>query len=107
MGVLPGVDSDVAQSGQRYDSRVDDLANRARKADENSNGMMMELNSHVLPWNAGGERREQVMQDVRDGRGPLGSGANQTEAHLGRNPNLANDLKQRPGSGSRTFRPKQ
>ncbi|PJO79159.1 conjugal transfer protein TraG [Neisseria brasiliensis] len=102
-----GVDSDVAQSGHRYDSRVDDLANRARKADENSNGMMMELNSHVLPWNAGGERREQVMQDVRDGKGPLGSGANQTEAHLGRNPNLANDLKQRPGSGSRTFRPKQ
>ncbi|RPD86139.1 conjugal transfer protein TraG [Neisseria weixii] len=102
-----GVDGDVAQGGRRYDGRVDDLANRARKADENSNGMMMELNSHVLPWNAGGERREQVMQDVRDGKGPLGSGANQTEAHLGRNPNLANELKQRPGSGSRTFRPKQ
>lgn len=102
-----GVDSDVAQGGQRYDSRVDDLANRARKADENSNGMIMELNSHIWPQNASGERREQVMQDVRDGKGPLGSGANQAEAHLGRNPNLANDLKQRPGSGSRTFRPKQ
>lgn len=102
-----GVDGQVEQGSQRYDSRADDLANRARKADESSNGMMMELNSHVLPWNASGERREQVMQDVRDGKGPLGSGANQAEAHLGRNPNLANDLKQRPGSGSRTFRPKQ
>lgn len=99
-----GVAGQVEQGGQRYDGRVDDLANQARQADKNSNGALMELNTHLDPLDT--RKREQIMQDVRDGKGNLGSGANQTEAHLGRNPNLASDFK-RPGSGSRTFRPKQ
>ena len=101
------VNGNIEQGSQRYDARVDDLAARARKADETSNGKMMELNSHINLGNRRGEWREQVMQDVRDGKGNMGSGSDQVEAHLGRNPNLANDLKQRHGSGSKTFRPKQ
>ena len=101
------VNGNIEQGSQRYDARVDDLAARAHKADETSNGTMMELNSHINLGNRRGERREQVMQDVRNGKGNMGSGSDQVEANLGRNPNLANDLKQRPGSGSKTFRPKQ
>ena len=89
-----------------YDQKVDTLVNRARRADEDSNGWMMHLNSHIVnPSKMSGEGRKKLMEDVRnDTSYAPGAGADQVEAHLGRNPHLGNEMKQRPGSGKRMFK---
>lgn len=108
------VEGDINQGRNSHRQEVDRLANHAKKAHDETNGVAMGANSHILPQNSYGKRRDNVMEDVRNGRGHIGAGVDQVEAHLG-NPALASEfdppIPQRPGntksSGSAVFRPKE
>ena len=108
------VEGDINQGRNSHRQEVDRLANHAKKAHDETNGVAMGANSHILPQNSYGKRRDNVMEDVRNGKGHIGAGVDQVEAHLG-NPALASEfdppIPQRPGntksSGSAVFRPKE
>lgn len=108
------VEGDINQGRNSHRQEVGRLANHAKNAHDETNGVAMGANSHILPQNSYGKRRDNVMEDVRNGKGHIGAGVDQVEAHLG-NPALASEfdlpIPQRPGnsksSGSAVFRPKE
>ncbi|EMT3247255.1 conjugal transfer protein TraG N-terminal domain-containing protein [Neisseria gonorrhoeae] len=108
------VEGDINQGRNSHRQEVGRLATHAQKAQDETNGVTMRINTHALPWNSFGERYNNLMEDVRKGKGYIGSGSDQAAAHLG-NPALASEfdppIPQRPGntksSGSAVFRPKE
>ena len=108
------IEGDINQGRNSYRQEVGRLATHAQKAKDETNGVAMRINTHALPWNSAGERYDNLMEDVRKGKGPIGAGVDQATAHLG-NPALASEfdqpIPQRPGntksSGSAVFRPKE
>ena len=108
------VEGDINQGRNSHRQEVGRLAKHAKKAKDETNGVPMRINTHALPWNSFGERYDNAMKDVREGKGYIGSGSDQAAAHLG-NPALASEfdlpIPQRPGnsksSGSAVFRPKE
>lgn len=108
------VEGDINQGRNSHRQEVGRLATHAQKAQDETNGVTMRINTHALPWNSFGERYDNAMKDVREGKGYIGSGSDQAAAHLG-NPALASEfdlpIPQRPGnsksSGSAVFRPKE
>ncbi len=108
------IEGDINQGRNSYRQEVGRLATHAQKAQDETNGVAMRINTHALPWNSAGERYDNLMEDVRKGKGPIGAGVDQATAHLG-NPALASEfdlpIPQRPGntksSGSAVFRPKE
>ena len=108
------VEGDINQGRNSHRKEIGRLAKHAHQVHGETNGVAMGANSHILPWNVAGERRENVMKDVREGKGHIGAGSDQVEASLG-NPALASEfdlpIPQRPGnsksSGSAVFRPKE
>ncbi|EMT7500790.1 conjugal transfer protein TraG N-terminal domain-containing protein, partial [Neisseria gonorrhoeae] len=107
------VEGDINQGRNSHRQEVGRLATHAKNAQDQTNGVTMRINTHALPWNSFGERYDNAMKDVREGKGYIGSGSDQAAAHLG-NPALASEfdlpIPQRPGnsksSGSAVFRPK-
>lgn len=108
------VEGDINQGRNSHRQEVGRLATHAKNAQDQTNGVTMRINTHALPWNSFGERYDNAMKDVREGKGYIGSGSDQAAAHLG-NPALASEfdlpIPQRPGnsksSGSAVFRPKE
>lgn len=108
------VEGDINQGRNSHRQEVGRLAKHAKNAQDETNGVTMRINTHALPWNSFGERYDNAMKDVREGKGYIGSGSDQAAAHLG-NPALASEfdlpIPQRPGnsksSGSAVFRPKE
>ncbi|HFB8147911.1 TPA: conjugal transfer protein TraG N-terminal domain-containing protein [Neisseria gonorrhoeae] len=108
------VEGDINQGRNSHRQEVGRLATHAKNAQDETNGVTMRINTHALPWNSFGERYDNAMKDVREGKGYIGSGSDQAAAHLG-NPALASEfdlpIPQRPGnsksSGSAVFRPKE
>lgn len=108
------VEGDINQGRHSHRQEVGRLATHAKNAQDQTNGVTMRINTHALPWNSFGERYDNAMKDVREGKGYIGSGSDQAAAHLG-NPALASEfdlpIPQRPGnsksSGSAVFRPKE
>ncbi|ENS8210433.1 TPA: conjugal transfer protein TraG N-terminal domain-containing protein [Neisseria gonorrhoeae] len=108
------VEGDINQGRNSHRQEVGRLATHAKNAQDQTNGVTMRINTHALPWNSFGERYDNAMKDVREGKGYIGSGSDQAAAHLG-NPVLASEfdlpIPQRPGnsksSGSAVFRPKE
>lgn len=108
------IEGDINQGRNSHRQEVGRLATHAQKAQDETNGVAMRINTHALPWNSAGERYDNLMEDVRKGKGPIGAGVDQAAAHLG-NPALASEfdqpIPQRPGntksSGSAVFRPKE
>ena len=108
------VEGDINQGRNSHRQEVGRLAKHAKKAKDETNGVPMRINTHALPWNSFGERYDNAMKDVREGKGYIGSGSDQAAAHLG-NPALASEfdlpIPQRPGnsksSGSAVFHPKE
>lgn len=108
------VEGDINQGKNSHSKEVGRLAKQAQKVQFETNGVAMGVNSHVYPQNSFGERKNNVMKDVREGKGHIGAGVDQAEAHLG-NPALASEfdlpIPQRPGntksSGSAVFHPKE
>lgn len=108
------VECDINQGRNSHRQEVGRLATHAKNAQDQTNGVTMRINTHALPWNSFGERYDNAMKDVREGKGYIGSGSDQAAAHLG-NPALASEfdlpIPQRPGnsksSGSAVFRPKE
>ncbi|HFB2489081.1 TPA: conjugal transfer protein TraG N-terminal domain-containing protein [Neisseria gonorrhoeae] len=108
------VEGDINQGRNSHRQEVGRLATHAKNAQDQTNGVTMRINTHALPWNSFGERYDNAMKDVREGKGHIGSGSDQAAAHLG-NPALASEfdlpIPQRPGnsksSGSAVFRPKE
>lgn len=108
------VEGDINQGRNSHRQEVGRLATHAKNAQDQTNGVTMKINTHALPWNSFGERYDNAMKDVREGKGYIGSGSDQAAAHLG-NPALASEfdlpIPQRPGnsksSGSAVFRPKE
>lgn len=108
------IEGDINQGRNSHRQEVGRLATHAQKAQDGTNGVAMRINTHALPWNSAGERYDNLMEDVRKGKGPIGAGVDQATAHLG-NPALASEfdlpIPQRPGntksSGSAVFRPKE
>lgn len=108
------VEGDINQGRNSHRQEVGRLATHAKNAQNQTNGVTMRINTHALPWNSFGERYDNAMKDVREGKGYIGSGSDQAAAHLG-NPALASEfdlpIPQRPGnsksSGSAVFRPKE
>ncbi|WP_307752875.1 conjugal transfer protein TraG N-terminal domain-containing protein [Neisseria gonorrhoeae] len=108
------VEGDINQGRNSHRQEVGRLATHAENAQDQTNGVTMRINTHALPWNSFGERYDNAMKDVREGKGYIGSGSDQAAAHLG-NPALASEfdlpIPQRPGnsksSGSAVFRPKE
>ncbi|EOF8564325.1 conjugal transfer protein TraG N-terminal domain-containing protein [Neisseria gonorrhoeae] len=108
------VEGDINQGRNSHRQEVGRLATHAKNAQDQMNGVTMRINTHALPWNSFGERYDNAMKDVREGKGYIGSGSDQAAAHLG-NPALASEfdlpIPQRPGnsksSGSAVFRPKE
>ncbi|HFA7885837.1 TPA: conjugal transfer protein TraG N-terminal domain-containing protein [Neisseria gonorrhoeae] len=108
------VEGDINQGRNSHRQEVGRLATHAKNAQDQTNGVTMRINTHALPWNSFGERYDNAMKDVREGKGYIGSGSDQAAAHFG-NPALASEfdlpIPQRPGnsksSGSAVFRPKE
>lgn len=108
------VEGDINQGRNSHRQEVGRLAKHTKNAQDETNGVTMRINTHALPWNSFGERYDNAMKDVREGKGYIGSGSDQAAAHLG-NPALASEfdlpIPQRPGnsksSGSAVFRPKE
>ena len=108
------VEGDINQARNSHSQEVGRLAKHAHKVQDETNGLAMKINTHALPQNYFGERYDNAMKDVREGKGYIGSGSDQAAAHLG-NPALASEfdlpIPQRPGnsksSGSAVFRPKE
>ncbi|HII4526516.1 TPA: conjugal transfer protein TraG N-terminal domain-containing protein [Neisseria gonorrhoeae] len=108
------VEGDINQGRNSHRQEVGRLATHAKNAQDQTNGVTMRINTHALPWNSFGERYDNAMKDVREGKGYIGSGSDQAAAHLG-NSALASEfdlpIPQRPGnsksSGSAVFRPKE
>ena len=108
------VEGDINQGRNSHRQEVGRMAKHAKNAQDETNGVTMRINTHALPWNSFGERYDNAMKDVREGKGYIGSGSDQAAAHLG-NPALASEfdlpIPQRPGnsksSGSAVFRPKE
>ncbi|GFL99643.1 conjugal transfer protein TraG N-terminal domain-containing protein [Neisseria gonorrhoeae] len=108
------VEGDINQGRNSHRQEVGRLATHAKNAQDQTNGVTMRINTHALPWNSFGERYDNAMKDVREGKGYIGSGSDQAAAHLG-NPALASEfdlpIPQRPGnsksSGSAVFHPKE
>lgn len=108
------VEGDINQGRNSHRQEVGRLATHAKNAQDQTNGVTMRINTHALPWNSFGERYDNAMKDVREGKGYIGSGSDQAAAHLG-NLALASEfdlpIPQRPGnsksSGSAVFRPKE
>lgn len=108
------VEGDINQGRNSHRQEVGRLATHAKNAQDQTNGVTMRINTHALPWNSFGERYDNAMKDVREGKGYIGSGSDQAAAHLG-NPALASEfdlpIPQRPGnsksSGSAVLRPKE
>ncbi|ENS5780887.1 conjugal transfer protein TraG, partial [Neisseria gonorrhoeae] len=104
------VEGDINQGRNSHRQEVGRLATHAKNAQDQTNGVTMRINTHALPWNSFGERYDNAMKDVREGKGYIGSGSDQAAAHLG-NPALASEfdlpIPQRPGnsksSGSAVF----
>ena len=108
------VEGDINQGRNNHSQEVGRLAKHAHKVQDETNGLAMKINTHALPQNYFGERYDNAMKDVREGKGYIGAGSDQAAAHLG-NPALASEfdlpIPQRPGnsksSGSAVFRPKE
>ncbi len=108
------IEGDINQGRNSHRQEVGRLATHAQKVQDETNGVAMRINTHALPWNSAGDRYDNLMEDVRKGKGPIGAGVDQVTAHLG-NPALASEfdqpIPQRPGntrsSGSAVFRPKE
>ena len=108
------VEGDINQGRNNHSQEVGRLAKHAHKVKDETNGLAMKINTHALPQNYFGERYDNAMKDVREGKGYIGAGSDQAAAHLG-NPALASEfdlpIPQRPGnsksSGSAVFRPKE
>lgn len=94
------VEGDINQGRNSHRQEVGRLATHAKNAQDQTNGVTMRINTHALPWNSFGERYDNAMKDVREGKGYIGSGSDQAAAHLG-NPALASEfdlpIPQRPG----------
>ncbi|EMT0267511.1 conjugal transfer protein TraG N-terminal domain-containing protein, partial [Neisseria gonorrhoeae] len=95
------VEGDINQGRNSHRQEVGRLATHAKNAQDQTNGVTMRINTHALPWNSFGERYDNAMKDVREGKGYIGSGSDQAAAHLG-NPALASEfdlpIPQRPGN---------
>ena len=108
------VEGDINQGRNSHSQEVRRLVTHAQNAQNETNGVPMRINTHAYPQNSFGERYDNLMEDVRKGKGPIGAGVDQAAAHLG-NPALASEFElpipQRPGnsksSGSAIFRPKE
>lgn len=108
------VEGDINQGRNSHRKEIGRLAKHAHKVQDETNGLAMKINTHALPQNYFGERYDNAMKDVREGKGYIGAGSDQAAAHLG-NPALASEfdlpIPQRPGnsksSGSAVFRPKE
>ncbi|ENW7432588.1 conjugal transfer protein TraG, partial [Neisseria gonorrhoeae] len=77
------VEGDINQGRNSHRQEVGRLATHAKNAQDQTNGVTMRINTHALPWNSFGERYDNAMKDVREGKGYIGSGSDQAAAHLG------------------------
>lgn len=112
------VGSDISTGQDAYRKETGRLAAHAHKVQDETNGLAMRANTHALPWNSFGDRYDGLMEDVRQGKGPIGAGVDQASAQLGRGQGaaaLASEfdlpVQLRKGnsrsSGSAVFRPKE
>nr|AAW83080.1 TraG [Neisseria gonorrhoeae] len=71
------VEGDINQGRNSHRQEVGRLATHAKNAQDQTNGVTMRINTHALPWNSFGERYDNAMKDVREGKGYIGSGSDQ------------------------------
>ncbi|EMT9931348.1 conjugal transfer protein TraG N-terminal domain-containing protein, partial [Neisseria gonorrhoeae] len=69
------VEGDINQGRNSHRQEVGRLATHAKNAQDQTNGVTMRINTHALPWNSFGERYDNAMKDVREGKGYIGSGS--------------------------------
>ncbi|EOF8539055.1 conjugal transfer protein TraG N-terminal domain-containing protein, partial [Neisseria gonorrhoeae] len=63
------VEGDINQGRNSHRQEVGRLATHAKNAQDQTNGVTMRINTHALPWNSFGERYDNAMKDVREGKG--------------------------------------
>ncbi|EMT5085086.1 conjugal transfer protein TraG N-terminal domain-containing protein, partial [Neisseria gonorrhoeae] len=66
------VEGDINQGRNSHRQEVGRLATHAKNAQDQTNGVTMRINTHALPWNSFGERYDNAMKDVREGKGYIG-----------------------------------